>query len=230
MESNKQKLKIMFADGITDKSCVNYLNVMFDVEVLNFTTDVDYENTPSLIVFTGGADVEPRKYEEKKGKYTNCDTQRDLVEGTVYLNFRGMVPFLGICRGAQLLTVMEGGALIQHTTGHRNCTHTISKSNGRAEEYTMSGDHHQMMYPFKLKSEFYEILYHSTYFNSDTYLNGDNEEIQLPSNFVEPEIVMYPNSRALAIQGHPEWMGEEHAAVKMTLNLINDKLLNSKLL
>ena len=65
-------------------------------------------------------------------------------------------------------------------------------------------------------------------FKSSTYLNGNDEEIELPPFFVEPEIVFYSNSKALCIQGHPEWMNLEHPTVKMTLDLIANKLFNNK--
>ena len=230
MENNsKTKIKILFANGVTEKEYVKYLSVMYDVEVLDFSLELSPGKIPSLIVFTGGADVDPVKYGQTKGKYTHIDTSRDQQEIQVYRRFAGAVPLLGICRGAQLLTVLNDGALIQHTTGHSMTTHLIASNDSNQETYTMAGDHHQMMYPFDLPSESYQILYYSSHFKSNTYLNGNNEETVLPANFVEPEIVYYPRTKSLCIQGHPEWMDNTHPTVSMTLRLVNDKLINRKL-
>jgi hypothetical protein len=62
------------------------------------------------------------------------------------------------------------------------------------------------MYPYNLPKKHYEIIAHSTYFRSNTYLDGDNKEIDIPKDFLECEIVYYPNTNSLAIQGHPEMM------------------------
>jgi GMP synthase-like glutamine amidotransferase len=228
MENNKEKLKIAFANGTTENDYVKYLSVRYDVEVVDIINkSVGLRELPNLIVFTGGADVSPSLYGENVGSRTYVNADRDQIEHTTYGRYAGLVPLLGICRGAQLLTVLNRGSLIQHTNGHSMTNHTISSLSYHGV-YTINGDHHQMMYPFNLDKSSYEILYHSHMFKSSTYLNGNNEEIELPSFFVEPEIVFYPKSKALCIQGHPEWMDGTHPTVQMTLNLIADKLFNNK--
>ncbi|MDR5700430.1 gamma-glutamyl-gamma-aminobutyrate hydrolase family protein [Agromyces aerolatus] len=68
------------------------------------------------VVVVGGDDVDPRRYGEAPGPFTTyVDPERDefesaLIEAAID---RG-VPLLGVCRGAQLLNVVLGGALIQH--------------------------------------------------------------------------------------------------------------------
>ena len=228
MENNKEKIKIAFANGTTENDYVKYLSVKYDVEVVDIIDkSLGLKDLPNLIVFTGGADVNPSIYGEKVGSRTYTNVLRDSVEQQAYGRYAGLVPLLGICRGAQLLTVLNGGSLIQHTTGHSMTNHTITTPSNHSS-YTINGDHHQMMYPFNLDKSKYEILYHSHMFKSSTYLNGNDEEIELPPFFVEPEIVFYSNSRALCIQGHPEWMNLEHPTVKMTLDLIASKLFNNK--
>jgi gamma-glutamyl-gamma-aminobutyrate hydrolase PuuD len=229
MENNKEKIKIGFADGNTEKEYVKYLSSKYEVEVIDVVNKLlGIASLPHLIVFTGGSDVTPGLYNQNTGKYTHTNYERDTIERQTYNKFAGLVPLLGICRGAQLLTVLNGGLLIQHTTGHSMSTHPISSTSTNTVSYTMAGDHHQMMYPFNLDDRQYEILYYSHNFKSSTYLNGDNEEIELPTDFVEPEIVFYPKMRALCIQGHPEWMDETHPTVQMTLRLITEKLFNNR--
>ena len=85
-----------------------------------------------------------------------------------------------------------------------------------------------MIYPFDLNEKDYELIAYSEYFQSNTYLNGDNEEIELSNNFLEPEIVYYKKTNALCIQGHPEWSHCERRTSSMCLNLIDKYLKDFK--
>ena len=82
-----------------------------------------YEDDPELalegldgIVFMGGRDIDPRMYgAEPHPESDRATALRDRVEvalGRAALERR--VPFLGICRGLQLLNVLYGGDLEQH--------------------------------------------------------------------------------------------------------------------
>ena len=68
------------------------------------------------LIVTGGRDVDPLRYGQRSELLTDePDTLRDqteiiLLESAINMN----LPFLGICRGAQLLNVARGGSLIQH--------------------------------------------------------------------------------------------------------------------
>lgn len=68
------------------------------------------------LIVTGGRDVDPSRYGQSSAPLTDePDTLRDqteiaLLESAIETN----LPFLGICRGAQLLNVARGGSLIQH--------------------------------------------------------------------------------------------------------------------
>ena len=68
------------------------------------------------LVLSGGADVDPALYGQEPHERTAVPrTDRDaweqaLIRGAIARN----IPFLGICRGAQLLNVALGGSLHQH--------------------------------------------------------------------------------------------------------------------
>lgn len=177
---------------------------------------------PDLIIFTGGADVNPRYYAENLGKFTSCNTERDDVDFEVAQTFRS-IPKLGICRGSQFLTVQAGGKLIQHVTGHTQ-SHPITTRRGN--EYKMTSTHHQMCYPYDING--YKLLAWSTRYRSATYLDGNNKEIELPGNFLEPEIMYYPNTNALAIQGHPEFGNCPKETSEFCIKLV-EKLLKGEL-
>lgn len=243
-ENKKPIFNVLFAD---DNSCGRTLeflkNVFSDYEInvilknQVIIKDLTLENLkksikPDLVVFTGGEDVDPSIYGEKKGKFTYSNPTRDHLEIETFNNISFNVPKLGICRGAQLLTVLNQGKLIQHVENHNNSNHRITMTqdsdyeDGYVYNISLPSDHHQMMYPYNLKDDQYELLAHSEFFLSETYLNGNNEEIKLPNNFLEPEIVYYKNNNSLAIQPHPEWIQDFKTSKEFTIikNLILTKL------
>lgn len=68
-------------------------------------------------ILTGGIDVTPSFYNEKNN-YENAPvefrTDRDLFEKSIYeYSQHHKLPVLGICRGMQLVNVLEGGKLVQ---------------------------------------------------------------------------------------------------------------------
>jgi putative glutamine amidotransferase len=68
------------------------------------------------LVLTGGPDVNPARYGERRRKETDKpDEPRDELESALIAEAldRGL-PILAICRGLQILNVQHGGTLIQH--------------------------------------------------------------------------------------------------------------------
>jgi putative glutamine amidotransferase len=83
---------------------------------------VDSEDVRNLLagldglVITGGRDVEAARYGHvSHEKAEKPDLLRDLLEDElISAAIQVKLPFLGICRGAQMLNVNRGGTLIQH--------------------------------------------------------------------------------------------------------------------
>lgn len=234
---NKQKLTVLVDSGFND-AYKKFLELRFDLTVLHMK---DYEkfdrkqsNSIGLLLFTGGADVNPEMYNESVGKQTHINNERDRLESDIYYRY-DYIPKLGICRGSQFLTVMSGGKLIQHVEGHLG-THKIhvvpynSKKimTGQISTYNMTSTHHQMMYPFNLRDTQYKIIGWADKFRSTRYLNGNNEEISLPSNFLEPEIVRYNNSNSLCVQGHPEFKDCPEQTKNLILSFIENLIQKEK--
>lgn len=238
----KKKINIHFSANLVDKKIVEFLSKKFEIIIVNITKEeiknsiLDVKSklkTIDLIIFTGGEDVNPNYYHEQVGKFTHINNERDELEFEFLYNLKlckiiENIPKLGICRGAQLLTIYNNGKLIQHVTGHNSNDQVIEYN---IDEYrgitSISSDHHQMMYPFNLHKDKYELLAWSKNFQSNTYLNDENKEITLPSNFLEPEIIYYPYKNSLCIQSHPEWcIGSEGS--DFCLELINQYLLEKK--
>jgi acyl-CoA reductase-like NAD-dependent aldehyde dehydrogenase/gamma-glutamyl-gamma-aminobutyrate hydrolase PuuD len=79
----------------------------------------DFPQLPTLdgVLLTGGIDIYPGNYTDDK-PYPNApekfQPQRDFFESLVYRYAKRMrLPILGICRGQQLINILEGGKLIQ---------------------------------------------------------------------------------------------------------------------
>jgi putative glutamine amidotransferase len=83
---------------------------------------VDSEDASKLLagldglIVTGGRDVEASRYRQvAHEKAERPDLLRDLLEDHLLTAaIESKLPFLGICRGAQMLNVNRGGTLIQH--------------------------------------------------------------------------------------------------------------------
>jgi len=184
----------------------------------------------SAVVFGGGTDIDSNIYDELPGNQNQYpDTRRDKLEQLVFdWALRHNVPMIGVCRGAQLLTALNGGKLIQHVTGHAGGNHECITSDG--EIILMNSCHHQMMFPWISRKDF-KILAKTNVKRSMQYLgSGANDffkEKNLPdifvrTEFVEPEVVWWPDSKAFCVQGHPEWMPNTSTMVQW----INESLEN----
>ena len=182
------------------------------------------------LLLEGGADISPSIYGQPVGRNTYPSAlHRDKYEIEAFRRAQSAgASVIGICRGAQLATAMLGAPLIQHVEGHEGAGHFLQlyKQDGALWANSV---HHQMMYPFALAPEEYQLIGWTAKPCSTKYLDGKNQDISksLPDNFVEPEIVWYPTIRTLAIQGHPEYQesGEDFRAY--CENLAKELILNA---
>lgn len=161
------------------------------------------------ILFTGGADIDPNLY-GKGYEIDRCgtiDEERDAYEKHAFEEAKQLqLPILGICRGLQLINILEGGTLFIdlptdkgsidiHRVGDEDwATHTVSIPAGsfinKTEadvEFPVASNHHQGI----------EILAPSLKaiaYSKDSLI----------------EAIAYKNSNELpfllAVQWHPEWV------------------------
>jgi putative glutamine amidotransferase len=162
------------------------------------------------ILFTGGGDVEPTCYgaDNHHSKLGEVDVDRDRVELYLYQETTRLgLPFLGICRGIQLINVAMGGTLyidiadqrpgaIQHDYhGYQRKTlaHSVTVEDNRlagilgSPQVDVTSFHHQGVE--KLAAAFRAVAYAP---------DGLIEALELPG---------YPFG--LAVQWHPECMLDE---------------------
>jgi putative glutamine amidotransferase len=182
-------------------------------------------NCDALVIW-GGADISPTIYGEPVGPRTGASEElsyRDKVEvAAVEAAIKTGIPLIGVCRGAQLLCAMAGGKLVQDVQGHMG-SHTMRTNDGRS--IVTTSVHHQMMYPWTLDEDKYDIIAWSAHPLSKTYMGVDvNNMLDFNGAVIEPEIVYFHNINALAIQGHPEFDDPDSEFVKYCNNLVREYL------
>jgi len=176
---------------------------------------MNYQNK-QFHIFWGGADVHPSFYNRKPSKMLGgTDAVRDKKEIDLAKELiKNKIPCIGICRGAQLLNVVNGGILVQHLIDHPY-GHNILKTYDGKEVHSNSS-HHQMMVP---KGE-YELLAWEDH--ERACHDPDNDMITVVPRV--NEVIWFPNTKCLCIQPHPEWLPSEHEFVKWLDKVIKDKL------
>ena len=170
-------------------------------------TVVDKIEEAQLAVFTGGADVAPELYGAERHPYTGTDARRDMYEKTVFeaLQARG-VPMVGICRGAQVLNVMSGGAMYQHVEKHTRAHHLVDNITG--ETVYVSSTHHQMMKP----SQEALLVASSNLGGEREWYEGAMFKRDISQEDIE--VVFYERTKCLCFQPHPEHQAAEYEGMK----------------
>lgn len=182
-----------------------------------------------VVVFRGGQDISPTRYGQKaNSNLWNTSASRDNQEFDMFdKSVANKKIIVGICRGCQLATIKNGGVLIQHVGHHFQNHDVIGTIDGK--KYKTNSVHHQMCFPYYLPEEKYNIL---AYCTKDMFYPVSNKKIEyygeddLPfipkgsdkplseCNFAEPEMIWYPETLSLGIQGHPENLSADDEYIK----------------
>ena len=179
-----------------------------------------HEVLPDVVFFMGGTDIETRLYNEKPLPQTQRpNLQRDAYEINLYQHLKS-IPKIGICRGAQLLCVLNGGSLWQHVNGHEFRGHPIWDVYGKSV-ISSSVHHQQMILPKEAK-----LIAWTKNVSNLRAKEGKKEEGPITR---EPEIAYLPATKdkgeELWVQGHPEFGPNEFT--KYFFELV-DKLIWKK--
>ena len=154
-----------------------------------------------LVLFTGGADVDPSFYGDTSPKLMcHSNIERDKFERVLFkYALDNDIPMAGICRGLQFINVMAGGKLIHHLDGHAGGWHDLEcqKDDKIRRVNTL---HHQMVIPPKDAL----IVGWSKTKHSNRYFGDGDKEIKWKGP--EVEAVIYPTIVACGAQWHPEMM------------------------
>ena len=198
-------------DYFRDKMCMVLSADIAIIDMLN-ESGISYHihmNTPitddmiasiDFVLLTGGTDISPAIYHQERGDHTDTpDTDRDFLEVSLIKKCLVLgVPVIGICRGAQLLSSVLGGRLIQHDTdGYHMGSHDLHLSNGFTLENCYA-NHHQLIIP-----------------PSDSKVIAKHKDVN--------EIIYHPGA-GLSVQYHPEWHMSHDRQFKYFFRLIHDLL------
>ena len=173
----------------------------------------DMVESADLIAFGGGADISPAIY----GHEVMCEgnslilSGRDRFEIMVWEEARAQEkPILGICRGAQFVCAMSGGAIVQDIDGHLGIHELLTYDDEKGLEITST--HHQQMYVMNMvPNDDFELI-GWTDCMSKKYIR-DLKRAPLEPDY-DPEVLYFRRTRAFAIQGHPEYMDHGNATVQ----------------
>lgn len=150
-----------------------------------------------LVVFTGGADVDPALYGEKAHPLTHFRPERDESDIKLYkLCVDNGIPMFGVCRGAQFGHVMNGGKLFQHVDGH-NGDHSIYDVIGKRVIHKVSSVHHQMVRRHTGMTVLAE--------NGSATVRWMNDKEKIEGHVMDVEAFFYRDTCFLGVQGHPEY-------------------------
>ena len=205
-------MKILMADGwgtgLTAATHTLFANMGHEVLGVCSVSHADVNKAglieeADVIVFTGGADVNPKLYGQQCGPRTHFDYRRDLHELAVFALAKQLKkPMVGICRGMQFLWVMSGGQLHQHIDGHAGSSHIMIVSKTE-EAIKINSLHHQCIN-----------------FASDE-VNDAPELLAYAGKDVE-EAMYLPEINALCVQYHPEFMDFKSQGTQQFVSWFNE--------
>jgi gamma-glutamyl-gamma-aminobutyrate hydrolase PuuD len=174
-----------------------------------------------LVVYLGGADIDPALYGESALRCTSFSAARDAVEIDVFSEaLTNDIPQFGICRGMQFLAAMNGSKLYQDVDNHTS-THNIVDTTGRV--LRASSMHHQMVIEDDdmIPLAYAEQKGHGRSYHTFSKLRTDPTHNDL-------EAAIFPNIGAIGVQGHPEVGGyPEYSAwcLEQVKSFLNDKAM-----
>lgn len=174
-----------------------------------------------IIIWNGGEDIATSIYNEDpiSRNIPKSLSKRDREEIDMFNEFSygSTKLLLGICRGAQLLNVLNGGSLWQDVNGHHTSHPMMDLRTGETIQVTST--HHQQFRPGVLG----QLIGVSSQSTAKAAMGELKHFIKVPDlkHGQDAEIVWYPHTRSLCIQGHPEYVPGSRFS-DYTLDLIKE--------
>ncbi len=194
---------------VVGKNFLHYFKEMY--EKRGYTLVKNMEDA-DIVQFTGGADIDPKFYNQHDHRTTSTSPYRDEEESAAYKKAQELSKFCaGVCRGGQLLNALNGGSMYQHVENHamHGCHGMEDVETG--EVIPVSSMHHQMMIlgkKAKLLGKSTEMR--SKYKRNMTELSDRAEERVDLGEALEVEACYYPETKSFCYQPHPEFVTNDH--------------------
>jgi putative glutamine amidotransferase len=158
-------------------------------------------------LFTGGYDIAPTCYNEKKSPQCGFTyLERDKTETILFQEalLRLDKPVFGICRGIQLFNVIMGGVLYQDIPAEFNAAIKL--------EHNQNPPYGVPVHKVKLKEngllyrmlETHEIAVNSCHHQGIKILSGQLEPLALAEDGLVEAVCIPDKTFAVAVQWHPE--------------------------
>jgi putative glutamine amidotransferase len=158
------------------------------------------------ILFSGGGDINPRVYGEiNDGSSLGIDDTRDSLElNLVQLAVQKDIPFLGICRGLQLINVAFGGSLYGDLNRQRpaSLAHDWHPSR-KYLAHSISIENESQLCDFGFESGF---MVNSLHHQGIHVIGKGLSLIAYTSDGLIEAFELTGHHFGLAVQWHPEWL------------------------
>ncbi|MBE6775116.1 MAG: gamma-glutamyl-gamma-aminobutyrate hydrolase family protein [Ruminococcaceae bacterium] len=168
------------------------------------------------LLLPGGADIEPALYgRERQEKCGKPNELRDRAEFSLYLAFvKTGKPILCICRGFQLLNVINGGTLYQDISEIKKCNHSDFLKRAKAIHSVAVTEDTKLHAIFGRKEFGVNSLHHQAV---ETVGEGLTVGAESEDGFIEAlELTGHPF--CLGVQWHPEHMSKKDALQQQLFN------------
>jgi len=215
----------MKKDKIFVQDFYSYKNVVDDIG--NTTDNIkelfDFPERFKLILFSGGADVNPKLYgDESPNNLCYYNEKRDSLDIKIFKHAqKNNIKMTGICRGLQFLNVMSGGTLIHHLDHHSGTSH-IFISKRLHSPITVNSLHHQMVIPHKNSFTIGTTVKQL----SEVYFGNNDQPIH--RHELDAEALYMPNINACGVQYHPEMLDEYTDGFEFFNTMVKEFLILSK--
>lgn len=163
-----------------------------------------------MMVLTGGSDINTKLYKEEAKHCSWFNDQRDAFELQAIKEAGNDILKAGICRGAQLLNVHNGGTLWQDVNNHSG--QHMARDLRSGKWLVLSSAHHQMMRPVG-NFEMIAVAERATLRRA--------EKDELSGLHPDPEVIWFPETKSLCFQAHPEFGPNE--CEEYFFNLLEEK-------
>ena len=210
---------------ILSKSFENYVNWIYNDKLIIIDA-YSCENLDSVlllvdgIVLTGGEDINPLMYNDSSNLILceKMDFIRDTIEKKLFdYSLNNNIPFIGVCRGMQMMNVAHGGTLygdipseIGEDVTHRNngeVMHDIVLSSTN-QLYT------NMIFPQNPQTSFIDTVFNvNSWHHQGLKKIAPGIKVIAKSHDGLPEAVVMDiniHSFMIAVQFHPERLGKDN--------------------